>query len=384
MVISAADHAGRKDEKAMQYNSPVRIYEEKDAVCHHPEVFRDAGRRALVVTGAHSSKKNGSLGDLEHVLKSCGISFTVYDRVEENPSVDTVMQAAELGIRENVSFVIGVGGGSAMDAAKAAALLLAHRGITASMLYDSSAIPDPDHYPLILIPTTCGTGSEVTPVSVLTRPAEQKKGSIPYKIYAEAALIDGKYLEAAPMQVIRNTAVDALAHLFESAVNSSCTPESLATAEEGLLAWQRNRDLLLKGPECIGERERADLMHASMLAGMAIAQTGTSIPHALSYTVTMKCHIPHGLACGMFEAGYLSQAPEKDRTFVLQAAGFSSPEEFQSYFTELAGSIRVPQSVLDEAAAAVLGNPNKCRKAPFAISREVMEKIISYGGAQIR
>lgn len=359
----------------MRLFMPVEVWEETDAVRHHQEAFQKAGRHALIVTGRHSSRKNGSLQDVLDVLSASDISYTLFDAVRENPSVDSVVDAAALGLREGADFVIGIGGGSPMDAAKAVALLMAHPGKDAAYLYEKGQ--DASHLPVILVPTTCGTGSEVTAVSVLTRKVDGHlvKGSIPYHIFADTALVDGKYLAFATSEILCNTAIDALCHLWESAVNHDASSYSMMFAEEGLRTWAKNKDLLTGEPSSLSEDERLRLMHASALAGMAIAQTATAIPHALSYTLTADAGIAHGRATGYFQAGYLAQADERTAEHLLQLAGFSSLKEYDDFYHSVCRIGELPESLLKTAVDAVAKNPAKLQKAPFGMNREKLMDV---------
>lgn len=359
----------------MRLYMPVEVFEETDAVQNHPEVFQRAGHHALIVTGRHSSRVNGSLQDVQDTLDSLGIQVTLFDSVRENPSVDSVLEAAKFGLTEGADFVIGIGGGSPMDAAKAVSLMMAHPTWDTSYLYQKNQ--DNSHLPLVLIPTTCGTGSEVTAVTILTRKSGDQwlKGSTPYRIFADAALVDGKYLASASMKVLRNTAVDALGHLWESALNRDASAYSRMLAEEGLRIWKKNKDLLLKKPEMLTEEERLSLMHASSLGGMSIAQTGTAIPHALSYTVTTDAGIPHGRAIGYFEAGYLSKAEAGERKHLLEAAGFSSLEDYENFYRDVCEMDELPAELLEKAVEAVWNNPDKIRKAPYDLDRQSLMEI---------
>lgn len=361
----------------MHYTMPTEVFDEENAVANHPEVFQRAGKTALLVTGAHSAAANGSLSDVTGVLSSLGIRYRVFDRVEPNPSTDTVMEAAREGLSFGADFVVGIGGGSPMDAAKAIALMMAHPGEDADYLYQKGG--DGSRLPLILVPTTCGTGSEVTPVSVLTRRALAVKGSIPYRLFADTALIDGKYLAAASDRVLRNTAIDALGHLWESWLNADAAPYSRMAAEAGLAAWKENKDLIFRHPSDLTGEERRRLMRASAFAGMAIAQTGTSLPHGLSYHVTVAGNIPHGQAIGYFEAGYLAQAKEADRRHLLAAAGFSSLSDWQDFYAAACGAKPLPRELLLGAVDSLLAAPAKLKKAPFAADRETLLEIAFFG-----
>ena len=358
----------------MQFYMPVKVYEEEECVRKHPEVFREAGRRALLVTGHHSARANGSLDDVTEVLQKEGISYVLFDRVEENPSIETVMRARDFALEQQADFVIGIGGGSPMDAAKATALMMHYREKDADFLYHGK---ETERLPLVLVPTTCGTGSEVTGASVLTIHAKKTKSSLPHKIFADAALIDGKYLAAAPAHIIRDTAVDALGHLWESWFHASATPYSRMCAEAGLKTWRENRKTLLDLEQGgLTTETGGKLMRASALAGMAIAQTGTSLPHALSYPLTYDLHLPHGVAVGYFESGYLAQIPEEERKEALQLAGFASLSEWQEFYDMVCGKVLVPESELEHALEMVASKPDKLARAPFTCDREVLRKVV--------
>ena len=203
----------------MRFYMPTDVYEEENCVVNHGADLAKLGNHALIVTGSHSAERNGSLHDVTRALATHGIQWTHFNEVEENPSVETVIRARDLGLSRGCDFVIGVGGGSPMDAAKAVALMMRHGEADESYLFDAHAKTDP--LPIVCIPTTCGTGSEVTAVSVLTRPTLKKKSAIPHRIFANLALLDGKYLASAPRHVLANTTMDAFAHLAETFNNAS-------------------------------------------------------------------------------------------------------------------------------------------------------------------
>ena len=358
---------------------PVRVFEEENAVLNHAKDLRQFGRKALIVTGRHSAERNGSYADVTAALDSIGTEYVLFNEVEENPSIETVMKARDLAVASGVDFVIGIGGGSPMDAAKAIALMTRKADKDVSYLYK----PDGDSktLPVVAVPTTCGTGSEVTAVSVLTNTPEKVKRSIPHKIFPALALIDGKYLKNAPFSVLANTAFDALTHLIESELNIKCTPYNHMCVEAGLKNWALSLPVLRK--ERAAEDE--DLMHmmrASMMAGMAIAHTGTTLPHGLSYPITYNLRVPHGKATAYFTAGYLSAAPEERSRYLLQTAGFSDISDFSRVYKNACGTIDVPQeeltAVLERAVDEILSTPAKVALAPFPADREVLRRIAFY------
>lgn len=349
---------------------PVPVYSESHAVARHAGQLAGLGHHALIVTGQRSAVQCGALADVLQVLESAQVRYTIFDHVEENPPVSTVWSASRLGIREGADCVIGIGGGSPLDAAKAIAYLMAHPQNEAASLYvpgDDTAVP------LALIPTTCGTGSEVTAVSVLTLTELQTKKSISHRIFADLALIDGRYLRSAPLSLLRNTALDALTHIVESILNTHADDFSRMYAVSGLHLWSRNRYVLENGQA--SDAQLQEMMNASAMAGMSIAQTGTGIPHALSYSLTIRSGIPHGKAVGYFTAGYLKEADAHERSMLLQGMGFEDLHAFQEWYIRLYGRTEAGEQLLSDAVEALWDNPLKLGTAPFAVERETLRRI---------
>lgn len=360
----------------MKFYMPVRLFDERECVNNHAKELCSFGKKALIVTGKHSAFSNGSYDDVADVLKSGGIDFEVFSEVEENPSVETVFAARDRFASEGIDHVIGIGGGSPMDAAKAVALTLAHPDYTLADLYDASK--DPSALPVICVPTTCGTGSEVTGVSVLTRHDKKTKISMVHKVFPALALIDGKYIRNASISLIANSSVDALAHLLESVLNSKADPYVRMTAMFGLREWSKTRDIIA-GEREASDIDRAFLMRSSALAGMSIAQSGTGLPHALSYALTYDLGIPHGRAVGYFLPGFLGAAPDPDRDELLKTAGFSGLPEFITFMQKALGVIDVSEDELNKTFEAVRNNLGKMKSASFAVSDDLLRRIVFEG-----
>ncbi len=355
---------------------PTRVFMEKDAVKNHVRELSSLGTRALIVTGRHSAMANGSFQDVTDALDSAGIGYVLFNEVEENPSTFTIMKARDLGVSEKVDFVIGIGGGSPMDAAKAIALMIRKADKDISYLYK----PDGDSLtlPVAAVPTTCGTGSEVTGVSVLTDPDRQIKKSIPHKIFPDLALVDGKYLSSASEKILANTAFDALTHLVESYLNSKANDFSRMCVDAGLKAWAKSLDIF-RGERKADDDDFYNMMLASTLAGMAIAHTGTTLPHGLSYPMTYFLHVPHGKATAYFTAGYLSEAPAQDREYLLGTAGFSSVSDFRKVYRRACGPLGLEEErvreVLEKAVLETGSNPVKLSLAPFPVDMDMLRRI---------
>ena len=149
----------------INYYMPTKWILDKDVILKNSILFATYRGKALIVTGKTSSITNGSLNDVTSALKKEGINYDIFNDVEENPSLETVEEIAKLGKLQNCSFIIGIGGGSPIDAAKAAGVLINNPSATRYNLFDS---PHLKSIPVIAVPTTAGTGTETTPYAILT------------------------------------------------------------------------------------------------------------------------------------------------------------------------------------------------------------------------
>ena len=290
----------------MRFYVPTDIYVEKDCVKNHAKELLAVGKRALIVTGHSSAKANGSLNDVTEVLNAGGVAYQIFDEVEENPSTDTVGKGAQIAREFGAEFIIGIGGGSAIDAAKAMAILLVNPSVNADELHKAPSHPL-NHAPVVAVPTTCGTGSEATPVAIITNHKINLKKSIPHRIFPVLALVDGKYLASAKKQLIVNTAVDALAHMVESILNVHSNMLNRMCPEYGLKLWGECKEALIASvaannatAKCVVAGNAAQdaapidaslyekLMYTSTIAGMSIAMTSTAVPHGMSYRPMSK------------------------------------------------------------------------------------------------
>ena len=355
----------------MRFYMPAKLYSEHNCVLNHSSQLSSLGSHALIVTGEGSSKKNGSLDDVISALTAHGTDYTVFSGVEENPCVETVMKARDVGVECGADFVIGIGGGSPIDASKAAALMTANPDKGWEYMYESSG---GKALPLAAVPTTCGTGSEVTGVSVITRHDLKTKVSLKHKIFPDLALVDGKYLLSAPHYLIVNTSIDAFSHLIESGVNTLADRASMMLVKTGLSMWKECRPYI-EGREELTEEAALRLMEASVFGGMSIAQTGTTIPHALSYMLTYSAGIPHGAAVGAFQANYLRCTEKGLRDELLEAAEFSDVDELDDFIKRMA-PVKAEKELLMRSAQSVLSKPEKLALCPFKPDKDTILSMI--------
>lgn len=318
--------------KNFGYYMPVRTFFGKDCVKAHQDVLAQFGKKALIVTGRHSAKANGAQADITSALEAAGCSWVLFDHVGENPDLETVVAAGKLAQEEQVDFVIGIGGGSPMDAAKAISVLAANPGAPSDILFKA---PKAKTLPVVEIPTTAGTGSEVTQYAIITLHEKRTKNGIVQPLFASVSFLDPKYMNGLSEKVTNNTAVDAMSHLVESYLNTAASQLSKEMAKIGLGYWKECIPALKARTYTAETREK--LMMASSIGGMVIAQTSTSIPHGLGYFLTYEKGIPHGRANGMLMQAYLELFDKEDENVkaVLDCLGLSSTGEMGQLMKEV-------------------------------------------------
>lgn len=364
----------------------TKIYRGRDSVVENNSAFKALGSKALIVTGRHSAAANGSLDDVKTALEREEIGFTVFNDIEENPSVETCFKAAKAGTEAGADFVIGIGGGSPMDAAKAAALIMKNPGADEVTLYDKSL--KLEALPVVEIPTTCGTGSEVTGVAVISVPGKRTKCSLPHRIFPEVAFLDAKYLLAAPASIIKSTSIDALGHIYESYINTAASDESKKIGVDGLKIWAEAKDAIF-GADTVKGATAADMGYsydvldkmllASNYAGIAIKLAGTSAPHALSYRQTFEFGVQHGKAIGHFQPGYLKYADAADKDILLGSAGFKDFDTFEEFIAHECAITEAPKDKVDElklkSVDEMLADAGRLARIPYKVDRDIMLDI---------
>ena len=281
----------------MDFSMPTKLYCEENAVLRHSGELGEFGRRCLVVTGGKAAKSCGALEDMFKALDNEGIEYCVYDRVEPNPTVNCVFEGGRLAAQKGCEFVVGIGGGSPMDAAKAIAVVGANPGLDEEGLYSMSWPNEP--LPIVLVGTTAGTGSEVTPVAVITASNGRKRSLRGDKIFAKLSFGDVRYTMSMPLNLTKSTAVDAWAHCMESYFSKKATDVSRGFAAEGMRQLLEPLKALAEG-KLPDDEYRGRLYEGSILGGMAISITGTNLGHNLGYYMTETYNVPHGFACSMF------------------------------------------------------------------------------------
>ncbi|MEK1933275.1 MAG: iron-containing alcohol dehydrogenase [Pararhizobium sp.] len=227
-------------------------------------------------------------------LRNAGLKVIAYDQIESDPSRGCLMEAVEVGRAAHITGVVGFGGGSSLDVAKLAALLLGS-GEELDTAWGVGNAKGP-RVPLVLVPTTAGTGSEVTPVSIITVAGDEKRGVSSLIILPDIAILDPDLTIGLPPHITAATGIDAMVHAIEAyaSKNANNNPLSKMLARQALQLLGANIEKAVRDSE---DREaRGAMLLGSMLAGQAFANSPVAAVHALAYPIGGTFHIPHGLS----------------------------------------------------------------------------------------
>jgi alcohol dehydrogenase class IV len=254
------------------------------------EVKQLGGKKALIVTDP-GVVEAGLVEAIKDPLESDGISFSVYDRVEPEPPARVVEACTQCLKDENCDVIIGVGGGSSLDVAKGASIMATNKGNILD--FAGMDLVPKRGIPKILIPTTAGTGSEVTRVFVFTDEASNLKKSV-YSTYAlaDVAIVDPMMTLSMPPKVTADTGIDALVHAIETYVSMTATPFSDILAMEAIALIAENLTKAFSKGENLDARYNMSL--AATISGLAFGSGGLGAVHALSNPLGIHYHLPHG------------------------------------------------------------------------------------------
>ena len=234
----------------------------------------------------------GLLEGVEKSLKSVNLPFVIFDGVEPDPRIEVVEKSVEKAKKEGIDLIIGFGGGSSLDIAKVTSIMITNTGKIDSF-FGIDLVPNPG-VPVILIPTTAGTGSEVTPIAILSDTKEKlKKGIVSAYLFPEVAIVDPKLTIGLPPSVTAFTGMDALTHAIESYYSINATDLSDLLAFRAMELLSRN----LRMAYAYGENlaARSSVLEGSLLAGIAFANAGVGAVHAFAYPLGGEFHLAHGL-----------------------------------------------------------------------------------------
>lgn len=283
--------------KSYNFYIPTRVVFGKKTITELNSYIPASVSKILIVTDQTIAKKTDIITRISHILN---YKLAIFQDTEENPSFENIEQGADFAKSTKADFIIGVGGGSSMDAAKGIAILAVNNGKLDDYINGKEFENSP--LPIICVPTSSGTGSEVTPYAVFTDKYQKIKTAIAHdKIFPKTAIIDPELTYSMPEQVIINTGLDALTHSIEAFLST----ESFDLNDQ--LALQSIEIIIDNlGNAAMGYRPSMDKMaHASMLGGIVIAHASTILPHIMGYPLTVHYNIPHGKANAIILPAFL-------------------------------------------------------------------------------
>lgn len=254
------------------------------------------GRRALLVTGRRALRQAGITDRLVSLLEAAQIDVVLFEEVEPEPEVSICDRGRRICREESIEVVIGAGGGSALDAAKVIAGLANELPDTRE--YHDQRTPTVPGLPFVAVPTTSGTGAEVTPNGVISDHERGVKKSIRHPSFlARAAVVDPELTLSLPPRITALSGLDALAHAVESYTSRNAWPltEALSLRAVGLIA----QHLLRAYREGRDREARTAMSAASLLGGLALANARLGIVHGLAHPLGIRLGLPHGLVCGV-------------------------------------------------------------------------------------
>ena len=275
------------------FQAPSNILFEAGASKKVAELVKGYGARHVLLVTDKGVRAAGLTRSAEAAVAEAGIALTVFDDVVADPPSHIIEAAADLCRGQGVDVVVSIGGGSALDTSK----LVAYLARTPDKLDDiyGVGLAKGERLPLLLVPTTAGTGSEVTPIAIVTTPTTEKKGVVSPRLIPDWAILDPELTLGLPPHVTAATGIDAMVHAIEaytSRIRKNPISDQLARKALELLSASI-RTAFTNG----NDREaRSRMLLGSMLAGKAFANAPVAAVHALAYPIGAIFHVPHGLS----------------------------------------------------------------------------------------
>lgn len=279
--------------RAFTYCQPTEIRFGRGRIKELGEAARGFGTRCLLVTGPSSGATRQRTEAALASLRGAGLEVCHFDGVVPNPTTESITAGAAVARRHGAQLVIGLGGGSSMDSAKAIAVEATHEGTAWDYLFFKKA-PTEKTLPVIAVSTTSGTGSQVTQVAVLTQTATKTKSAIYHaRIFPRVCIVDPELMITIPRHVTASTGFDAFAHAFEAFIHVGGSAYADVLAVE---AMRTIRAFLPRAVSDAGDLEaREKMAWADTLAGLCIATAGVTLPHGIGMTISGFCpHVMHG------------------------------------------------------------------------------------------
>lgn len=276
--------------KAFQYHQPTQILFGTGRLPECGQIAANFGKRVLLVSEPLSGQLAVAADRLLASFKKSGLLVSHFEGVKPNPTTDLVTEGARMA-----DVVVGFGGGSAMDTAKAIAVEATHEGSAWDYLFYKKE-PTEKTLPVVAITTTSGTGSQVTQVSVITNTAERDKSALYHPLlFPKACVVDPELMKSLPPGITAATGFDAFTHAFEASIHPNASPYVRLLAKEALQLIIKNLPLAINNSQDMEARQA--MAWADTLAGLCIANAGVTLPHGMGMAISgLYPHVAHGQA----------------------------------------------------------------------------------------
>jgi len=381
--------------KTFNYFQPTDIRFGCGRIKEVGSVVAQLGKRCLLVSRPASNVLGPVIKKVKKSLSDAGVSFVHFDGVIPNPTTDIVTIGAELARSHKADVVLGLGGGSSMDTAKAIAVEASHGGTSWDYLFFRKTQPTDKTLPIITVTTTSGTGSQVTQVAVITNIKEKRKSAIYNPIvYPRVSIIDPELMLTVPEHITASTGFDAFTHSFEAYIHKNTSPyiEILALKAIRLVA----KHLYSAVRDGSNIEARSAMSWADTLAGLSIANAGVTLPHGIAMAIGGNCpHIMHGEALAAVYPEFMRftypSAIQKFATLARifnndltdttdEAAAKESCSIVDAFLKEIGmylslKGLRVPENELEEIANHAMELPDYSNNPRLATRHEVFAML---------
>ncbi len=386
--------------KNFNYYQPTKILFGCGRIKEIGEIVAKYGKRCLLVTvdKAKAPPLVPLYDKVKSSLKAAGVEVAHFDKVVPNPTTDSVTEGAKMAEKLKADVVLGVGGGSSMDTAKAIAVEATHEGGCWDYLFykeKDNPISAEKTLPVIAVTTTSGTGSQVTQVAVVTNPAEKDKSALFNPIiYPKVAVVDPELMLTVPEHITASTGFDAFCHSFEAYIHPNASPYIDLLAVESVRLVVENLPTAMKAPSNV--EARSAMAWADTLGGLSIANAGVTIPHGIGMAIGgMYPRVAHGEALAINYPTFtrftwasavrqfatlgriLDSALESESD---QAAAEKSCELLDGFLKKIGmylslSDFDVPEAELEELATASMRLPDYKNNPKVATDAEMLEII---------
>lgn len=354
---------------------PPHVHYGAGSVSRIVEIVKSRNPSRIVVFTDTSLRSLGVVAPLVDAIERTGVPYVIVDNIVPEPSVADVQRTLAAVSAHSCGMVIGIGGGSVMDTAKLASILIGAPYSLQDLLLDPSLAVK--QCISVMIPTTCGTGSEATCNAIVAIPEEQtKKGIVSVQMIPDEVILDVNFIANLPKSIVASTGVDALAHCVECYTSRKATPLSDLYARNGARLIFRNLENAYRDPSDICAREM--LLLGAFYGGVAITGSGTTAVHALSYPLGGRYHIPHGVSNAILFAQVMAFNKDACADRLAELCDTVYPEKYRE-------STRTKTDFIIGRIAEIVRNteiPMSLRT--FGLKPEDLDELVVAGSLQTR